>query len=55
MLFFDFNKKLIVLFVLFQWFGFYKPGQDKELQTLFESELYKEVSLLLCDVIVMLK
>ena len=26
-----------------EWFGFYTPGQDKELQTLQESTLYTEV------------
>lgn len=28
-----------------EWFGFYKPGQDVETETLQESKLYKEVSL----------
>ena len=26
-----------------QWFGFYKAGQDKQVYTLQESELYQEV------------
>lgn len=28
---------------LFQWFGFYKPGQGKELYTLQQSPLFLEV------------
>lgn len=32
-----------VVTVLFQWFGYYKPGQDKVLYTMFESPLYTEV------------
>jgi len=27
----------------FQWFGYYEPGQDKKLYTMFDSPLYKEV------------
>ena len=27
----------------FQWFGYYVPGQDKEVYTLQESPLYQEV------------
>lgn len=27
-----------------EWFGFYKSGQAKEVQTLQESELYKQVN-----------
>ena len=41
----DLYQIFMILFVFFQWFGFYKPGQDKELQTLFESDLYTQVSL----------
>lgn len=27
-----------------EWFGFYKPGQNKEVESLQESNLYKEVN-----------
>ena len=30
---------------MFQWFGFYKPGQAKELYELEESDLYKNDTL----------
>lgn len=32
-----------LLLLLLQWFGFYKPGQDKEVYTLQDSQLYQEV------------
>lgn len=35
-------ENLMTVFVV-QWFGFYKPGQAKELETLQESTIYKEV------------
>lgn len=35
----------VLLFTL-QWFGFYKPGQSKELYTLQESPLYQEVCIM---------
>ena len=28
---------------VFQWFGYYKPGQDKQLYTMYESPLYTQV------------
>ena len=34
---------LLLLLLLLQWFGFYKPGQDKEVYTLQDSQLYQEV------------
>lgn len=39
-----FHTLFLIPFCLFQWFGFYKPGQSKELFTLFESQLYQEVT-----------
>ena len=33
----------LLLLLLLQWFGFYKPGQDKEVYTLQDSQLYQEV------------
>lgn len=37
-----FNKDTMVVPKESEWFGFYKPGQDKELMTLQESDLWKE-------------
>ncbi|XP_063679541.1 palmitoyl-protein thioesterase 1-like [Bolinopsis microptera] len=37
-----FNKDTMVVPKESEWFGFYKPGQDKELMTLQEGDLWKE-------------
>lgn len=39
-----FDNDSIVQPVDTEWFGFYKPGQDKETQTLQESDIYQKVS-----------
>ena len=43
--FFHFWRKFGDSFLTFsfQWFGFYKPGQGKEVYSIWESSLYKEV------------
>lgn len=37
-----FNKDTMVVPKESEWFGFYKPGQDKELMTLQESDIWKQ-------------
>ena len=38
------RRNVLDVLSYFQWFGYYKPGQDKLLYTMFESPLYQNVS-----------